>query len=51
MATDLNMIIAEARALYDRADRASMYPANELILIARLIEQLARAIQERWWVV
>lgn len=47
MDIDLDLIIFEAEELLQRAERASMYPANELIKIAMMLKDLALAIKER----
>jgi hypothetical protein len=44
---DLNKVIVEAQDMARRAERAGMYPGRDLRIIARLIEDLARAIKER----
>ena len=38
---NLDMVIDEARKLKERALGASMYPANELVVIAQMLELLA----------
>lgn len=43
--TKLDEIILHAQLLAHRAQGASLYPANELIRIAQMIEDLARILQ------
>lgn len=45
MKEEMDLLIAQAGDLEQRAMMASLYPANELIVIAQMIADLARAIE------
>lgn len=41
----MDVVIQQARKLQERALGASMYPANELVVIAQLLELLATQLK------
>jgi len=42
---NLDMVIEEAKKLQERAKLASIYPANELVVIAQMLELLATQLK------